>query len=426
MTGDRRGWTVYCARTSRTSSAPCRAAPAPFDAGRSPPPLPAAACRCWRATTWRAARAWSRDPWPAASRPCGATASCCRCSPAKTPVTLGEGFTPLVHAARLGAALGLDRLYVKDESLNPDQLVQGARPVGRRDARQGPRRDDAVAADGRQRRQRHAAAYAAAAGHPLPRSSCRATSSAPSSDECELYGADVTLVDGLITDAGRIAGRDAARALGWYDVSTLQGAVPHRRQEDDGLRAGRAVRAGELPDWIIYPTGGGTGMVGMWKAFDEMEALGWIAARPAAADGDGAGRRAARRSSAPSRRAPSRRRAVAERRTPWPTACACRRPSATSCVLRAVRESGGTALVGRPTPRWSPTCSRIGRLEGISAAPEGAAALVGRARCSSPAAASSRTRPSCSFNTGGALKYLDVLRVTRCSSKSTSRERNTL
>ena len=93
--------------------------------------------------------------------------------------------------------------------------------------------------------------------------------------ECELYGADVTLVDGLITDAGRIAAElgKHARLVRRLDA---QGAVPHRRQEDDGLRDRRADVDWTLPDWIIYPTGGGTGMVGMWKAFAEMSALGWI------------------------------------------------------------------------------------------------------------------------------------------------------
>ena len=92
--------------------------------------------------------------------------------------------------------------------------------------------------------------------------------------ECELYGADVTLVDGLITDAGRIAA-EKGRPLGWYDVSTLK--EPYRIEGKKTMGYELAEQMGwTLPDWIIYPTGGGTGMVGMWKAFDEMERIGWI------------------------------------------------------------------------------------------------------------------------------------------------------
>ena len=92
--------------------------------------------------------------------------------------------------------------------------------------------------------------------------------------ECELYGAEVTLIDGLITDAGRIAA-ERGGPLGWYDVSTLK--EPYRIEGKKTMGYEVAEQFGwRLPDWIIYPTGGGTGMVGMWKAFDEMSALGWI------------------------------------------------------------------------------------------------------------------------------------------------------
>jgi threonine synthase len=117
------------------------------------------------------------------------------------------------------------------------------------------------------------AAYASSAGLEaqvfLPRDVKR-----PFADECALYGATTTLVDGLITDAGRIAA-ERGRPLGWYDVSTLK--EPYRLE-------GKKTMAFELaeqldwrwPDWIIYPTGGGTGLIGMWKAFAEIEALGWV------------------------------------------------------------------------------------------------------------------------------------------------------
>ena len=92
--------------------------------------------------------------------------------------------------------------------------------------------------------------------------------------ECELYGADVTLVDGLITDAGRIAA-EKGKPLGWYDVSTLKEPYRIEGKKTMGYEVAEQLDW-TLPDWILYPTGGGTGMVGMWKAFDEMSALGWI------------------------------------------------------------------------------------------------------------------------------------------------------
>ena len=106
--------------------------------------------------------------------------------------------------------------------------------------------------------------------------------------ECELYGADVTLVDGLITDAGRIAA-ETGRPLGWYDMSTLK--EPYRIEGKKTMAYELGEQLGwTFPDWIIYPTGGGTGMVGMWKAFEEMERIGWMAAGQASEDGVGPGR----------------------------------------------------------------------------------------------------------------------------------------
>ena len=90
-----------------------------------------------------------------------------------------------------------------------------------------------------------------------------------------IYGAHVTLVDGLISDCARIVAERKKQKEGWFDVSTTERALPRRRQKDHGLRSRRATRLA-LPQGIIYPTGGGVGMIGMWKAFEEMEALGWI------------------------------------------------------------------------------------------------------------------------------------------------------
>jgi threonine synthase len=248
------------------------------------------------------------------------------------------------------------------------------------------------------------AAYAAAAGIPakvfMPRDV-----KTPFILEAELYGAEVTLVDGLITDAGRIAA-ELGKPLGWYDVSTLK--EPYRVE-------GKKTMAYELgeqldwryPDWIVYPTGGGTGMVGMWKAFDELEAIGWMprgAKRPRMVSVQAEG-------CAPIVRALER---GDERAPMWEgartIADGLRVPKAVGdfLVLRAIRESGGTAVAVTDADMVA-GMRDLGRFEGISAAPEGGAALVAIRQL----VAQGLMRPSDTivlFNTGGALKYLDVLR----------------
>ncbi len=188
------------------------------------------------------------------------------------PVTLGEGFTPLVHARRLGATVGLDTLFVKDESLNPTNSFK-ARGQSAAVTRAKYLGATTLSVPSAGNAGNALAAYAACAGlHAkvfLPRDV-----KPPFERECVLYGADVTLVDGLITDAGRIAAERGA-PLGWYDVSTLK--EPYRIEGKKTMAYELAEQLGwSWPDWIIYPTGGGTGMVGMWKAFDELEQIGWM------------------------------------------------------------------------------------------------------------------------------------------------------
>src|SRR5688572_17763954 len=254
------------------------------------------------------------------------------------PITLGEGWTPLVQARRLGAALGLERLFVKDESLNPTNSfkARGLAAAVTRAARLGAKTLSVPSAGNAANAM---AAYAAAAGiHArvfMPKDV-----KVPFIRECELYGAHVTLVDGLITDAGRQAA-ETGKPLGWYDVSTLK--EPYRIEGKKTMAYELAEQLGwRLPDWIIYPTGGGTGMVGMWKAFDELERIGWIPA----------GRRPRMISVQADNCAPIVRafEQGAERSEPWPNARTIadglRVPKAVGdfLVLRAVRESGGTAL----------------------------------------------------------------------------------
>ena len=192
--------------------------------------------------------------------------------PGEEPVTLGEGFTPLIHARRLGATIGLERLFIKDESLNPTNSFK-ARGQSAAITRAKALGATTIALPTAGNAGNAAAAYSAAAGLAcqvfIPRDAKQ-----PFIDECRLYGATVTLVDGLITDAGRMAA-EQGKPLGWYDVSTLK--EPYRIEGKKTMGYELAEQLDwRLPDWIIYPTGGGTGLIGMWKAFAEMEAIGWI------------------------------------------------------------------------------------------------------------------------------------------------------
>jgi threonine synthase len=317
------------------------------------------------------------------------------------PVTLGEGYTPLFHADRLGRSMGLERLYIKDESLNPTNsfkargqstAVTRARALGARTL-SIPSAGNAGTA---------LAAYAAKAGLEarvfLPRDV-----KPPFARECELYGARLTLVDGLITDAGRIAAEQGG-PLGWYDVSTLK--EPYRLEGKKTMGYELAEQLGwRLPDWIVYPTGGGTGLIGMWKAFEELETLGWIREgqrpRMVTVQADGC---------APIVRAFEQGldRGV-EIDHPHTAADGLRVPRAVAdfLMLRVLRESRGTA-VAVSDESMVDAMRRIGAAEGVSAAPEGGAALVAIERL-----VRERTiAPSDTvilFNTGGALKYLDIL-----------------
>jgi threonine synthase len=319
----------------------------------------------------------------------------------ETPLTLGEGWTPLVHARRLGRTLGLERLFVKDESLNPTNSfkARGLSAAVTKASHLGARTLSVPSAGNAANAM---AAYAAAAGIEA-RVFMPKDVKVPFIRECELYGADVTLVDGLITDAGRIAA-EQGKAGGWYDVSTLK--EPYRIEGKKTM----AYELGEqldwnFPDWIVYPTGGGTGLVGMWKAFEEMEAIGWKAP----------GRRPKMVSVQAENCAPI---VLAfeqgrERSELYPNARTVadglRVPKAIGdfLVLRAVRESGGTALAVSDTAMIE-GMRALGEQEGISAAPEGGAAL----HAVQILAERGAIKPSDTvvvFNTGGALKYLDVL-----------------
>jgi threonine synthase len=378
---------------------------APCGAGRYDPKAEHHLCSCGAPLLARydldVARAWRRDALAGREATMWRYREIMPLFDREAPVTLGEGWTPLIHARRLGERLGMRRLYVKDESLNPTNSfkARGLSAAVTRALYLGARTLSVPSAGNAANA---VAAYGAAAGIPakvfMPKDV-----KVPFIRECELYGAEVTLVDGLITDAGRIAA-EKGRPLGWYDMSTLK--EPYRIEGKKTMGYEIAEQLGwTLPDWVIYPTGGGTGMVGMWKAFDEMERIGWLTP----------GRRPKMVSVQAEHCAPIVRAfdQGAERSEMWQgartVADGLRVPKAVGdfLVLRAVRESGGTAIAVRDADMVA-GMRALGELEGISAAPEGGAALQALRQLRD----SGLARPDDAvvlFNTGGALKYLDAL-----------------
>lgn len=318
--------------------------------------------------------------------------------PVRDPVhrlTLGEGSTPLAPAPRLGEAIGLPRLLVKDEGLNPTTsfkargmaaAVSRARELGAT-ALSAPSAGNAAGA---------LAAYAALAGLParvyMPRDV-----PLPFVAECRALGAQVALIDGLITDCGRAAAADL-RAQGGFDLSTLK--EPYRLEGKKTMGYELAEQLGwRLPDAIVYPTGGGTGLIGMAKAFDELEELGWIgSARPrlVTVQCDGC---------APLVRAFA---AGEEFAAPWEDAATIadglRVPAAVGdfLVLRALRASHGAAVAVSDADALA-GCALLAR-EGIFAAPEGGAT----AAAARDLAAAGWLHPEETvllFNTGSGHKY---------------------
>lgn len=314
-------------------------------------------------------------------------------------VTLGEGWTPLLAAPRLAAQLNLSgELLIKDESQNPTQsfkargmtaAVSMAKELGVQKLAV-PSAGNAAGA---------LAAYAARAGMEahifMPRDTPRANVI-----ECEQTGAHVTLMDGLITDCGAEVGR-RKELEGWFDVSTLK--EPYRVEGKKTLGYELAEQLGwTLPDVIIYPTGGGTGLIGMWKAFEEMEALGWIdKQRPRMVSVQASG-------CAPIVRAFEEGKRFAEEFPNAQTvASGLRVPRAIGdfLILDALRASGGTA-VAVPDQELLAAVLEIGASEGLFVAPEGAACLPALKQLLETGEIQ-RDERLVLFNTGAGVKYLE-------------------
>ena len=192
--------------------------------------------------------------------------------PGGEPVTLGEGMTPLLHARRLGQRLGLTRLFIKDEGQNPTASFK-ARGLSAAVSVASALGADTIALPTAGNAGGAAAAYAARAG-------LRCVVAMPSDTpaaivlETRACGADVRLIDGLISDCGAFIATHAA-SNGWYEVSTLKEPYRIEGKKTMGYELWEDFD-GALPDVIVYPTGGGVGLIGMWKAFEELEAMNLI------------------------------------------------------------------------------------------------------------------------------------------------------
>jgi threonine synthase len=314
--------------------------------------------------------------------------------PGATPVSLGEGFTPLLPGREFSG------VYIKDEGLNPTAsfkargmsvAVTMAKAYGLKKLA-APSAGNAASA---------LAAYAAAAGLEahifMPRDVPLANRV-----ECMTYGARVTLVDGLISDCARMVAERKEKE-GWFDVSTLKEPFRVEGKKTMGYEVAEQLNW-KMPQGIIYPTGGGVGLIGMWKAFDEMEALGWIGPeRPKMVCVQAAG-------CAPIVKAWDEGKLTSEF---WPNAstqaAGLRVPKAYGdyLILDILKKSSGAA-VSATDPEIMEALQHWGRVEGVFAGPEGAASLVAyrKLRASGFFAPEDKV---VLFNTGSGLKYLEII-----------------
>ena len=333
--------------------------------------------------------------------------------PNDPPVSLGEGMTALVHAKRLGASIrcgpggkegpggegGLKRLYIKDEGLNPTgsfkargmtAAVSRAKQLGAK-ALAAPTAGNAGGA---------LAAYAAAAGLPavivMP-------ADTPSANvmECQAFGAKVVKLNGLISDCGKYVAEHKDRE-GWYDVSTLKEPYRVEGKKTMGYELWEQF-GGKLPDVIFYPTGGGVGLIGMCKAFDEMQEMGWIGAerpRMVAVQAEGCAPivRAWEAHQTSAQFFPNAATVASGLRVPGPLG--------DLLILSMLRQTEGTALTVTDDEMLH-AARELASLEGVFAAPEGAATVSAARKL----AASGWIKPEETvvlYNTGTGYKYAEA------------------
>lgn len=314
-------------------------------------------------------------------------------------VSLGEGMTPLIRTDRIGDRIGARDLWVKDEGINPTGSFK-ARGLSCAISMCVELGIKKVAIPSAGNAASAMAAYAAAAGMEahifMPRD-------VPQSNyiECKAFGAQVTLVDGLISDCGRIVA-ERKDAEGWFDVSTLKEPYRIEGKKTMGYELAEQLRW-QLPDALFYPAGGGVGLIGMWKAFAELEALGWISSkRPKMIVVQAAG-------CAPVVRAFERGDRKAEFWKDAHTAASGLRvpkPLGDFLMLDAVRASLGTAIAVTDEEMLD-AGMELGATEGIFAAPEGAACVAAARKLIESGFLKADERIVL-YNTGAGLKYLEA------------------
>ena len=319
-------------------------------------------------------------------------------------LTLGEGGTPLLEANQLGSKLGMSKLLIKEEGLNPtgtfkargiSAAVSKAYELGVTGFTM-PSAGNAAGA---------AAAYGARAGLPVK---VFMPQDAPPANKKESFmaGSELNLVDGLISDAGRIA-VTVAEEQNLFDLSTLK--EPYRAEGKKTMGLEIAMQLGwKMPDTIIYPTGGGTGIIGMYKGFQELLELGWVSGTPPkfiAVQASGC---------QPIVKAFNEGKDSAE---PWPNATTIADglrvpgPFADYLILQAIRETGGTALAVEDADMVD-AMYELATEEGIIACPEGAATLVGL-KVLLETGFISRDETVVLLNTGSGYKYLDLIKESK-------------
>ncbi len=315
------------------------------------------------------------------------------------PVTLGEGMTPLIHAHRLGERLGLERLFIKDEGLNPTGSFK-ARGLSAAVTMAKALGAPAIALPTAGNAGGAAAAYAATAGIGCV---IAMPSDTPVANviESRAFGADVRMLDGLISDCGRYIAERAADE-GWFEVSTLKEPYRIEGKKTMGYELWEELD-GALPDVIVYPTGGGVGLIGMWKAFEELGAMGLVgAARPRMISAQAQG-------CAPIVRAFEQGAAESEFFADAETvASGLRVPKALGdfLILDGIYASGGEAVAASDAELMA-ACQEMARLEGVFAAPEGGAGLVAIQKLAARGRIGA-DETVVLFNTGSGYKYADA------------------
>ena len=317
-------------------------------------------------------------------------------------VTLGEGWTPLIPTRRLGESLGLKNLLVKDEGIIPtgsfkarglSAAISKAKELGIKRVAL-PSAGNAAGA---------IAAYGARAGIEvyvfMPEDAPKVNAV-----ESDVVGGKVVFVKGLISDAGKLV-KDGAQEMGWFNVATLGEPYRVEGKKTMGLEVAEQLDW-KLPDVIIYPTGGGTGIIGMWKVFDELEEMGWIGSeRPRMVSVQAEG-------CSPIVKAYIEGKEESQFFEGANTVAAgLRVPKALGdfLILNAVRESKGTAIAVSDEELMADV-RLISRLEGIFACPEGAA-TISALRKMVEAGEVDRDESIVLFNTGSGLKYTDLFDV---------------